>query len=128
MRLTIPDDLADALLELMPVGAKAPLLEDTVVRVLRQALPLVREGGLALSRDDLYDLSEILLRPSIGSARDLIAATRDLNSLSIGRHQLKLPAATLKGLQQRAAREGQKFDVLLQSVVERLGQEVGGFV
>lgn len=125
MRLTLPDDLVDAILERMPVGAKAPLVEDVIRRVLQQALPLVVEGGLALSRDEVAALAQILLRPSIADGKALLAAARDLHDLDIGRHKLKLQPAVLTEIRARAAREGREFGSVLQEVVDRIAQEVG---
>lgn len=125
MRVTIPDDLADLILQQMPVGTKSPLLEDVVIRVLTKALPLVEEGGLALARDEVAKLADILLRPSIADGKALLAAARDLHDLDIGRHKLKLQPAVLTEIRARAAREGREFGSVLQEVVDRIAQEVG---
>jgi hypothetical protein len=125
MRLTLPDDLADLILAKMPVGTKAPLLEDVIIRVLTKALPLVEEGGLALSRDEVAKLADILLRPSLADGKAVLAAARDLHDLDIGRHRLKLQPAVLNELRSRAAREGKEFGQILQQTVDRIAQEVG---
>ena len=125
MRLTLPDDLVDEILQRMPTKG---LLDDTILRVLKQALPLVQEGGLALSRDEVAKLADIVLVPSIASAEQLIEKTRELNDLQIGRHRLKLEPAVLNELRSRAAREGQDYGVVLQRTVDRIGQEIGALL
>jgi hypothetical protein len=122
VRVTIPDDLADEILQRMPTKG---LLDQTVCRVLQKALPLIQEGGLALGRDEVAKLSDIVLVPSIGSGEELVKATRALHDLKIGRCQLKLEPAVLNELRARAAREGKDFGQVLQQTVDRIGQEVG---
>lgn len=125
MRITIPDDLADDILQRMPIHG---LIDDTIVRVLKKALPIVAEGGIALSREDCAKIAEIVLLPQIASADQLIAAIRDLNDLQIGRHRLKFEPAVLNELRSRAAREGKDFGIVLQQTIDRLGQEVGSLL
>lgn len=125
MRLTIPDDLADEILQRLPTNG---LLEPTIVRVLTQALPLVIEGGIALSRDQVEKVAEIVTRPSIKDGEQLITATRDLHDLQIGRHRLKLEPPVLNELRSRAAREGRDFGTVLQETINRMGQEIGSLL
>lgn len=125
MRITLPDPLVDEILARMPVKG---LVEDIVIRVLTQALPLVVEGGVAISRDECAKLAEILLLPSIASGAQVIDAAKQLNDMQIGRHRLKLEPAVLNELRSRAAREGLEFGVVLQRTVDRIGQEVGNLL
>lgn len=127
MRLTLPDDLADDILQRMPTGREV-LFETTVHRVLKAALPLITEGGLAISRDDLEKLAGILQRPSLGSAEQILDATRDLCDLSIGRHKLTLPPAVLNELRARAGREGRDFGQLLQERVNQISEQMESYV
>lgn len=121
MRVTISDDLADEILQRMPTKA---LVEPTIERVLRKALPLVEEGGVALHRDDVAAIAEITQLPSIGDGKAMVLAVRQLHDIQIGRHRLKLEPAVLNELRSRAAREGKDFGVALQQAVDTIGREL----
>ena len=125
MRITLPDALVDEILARMPSNG---LVENIVTRVVTQALPLVNEGGIALSRDECAKLADVLMLPSIASGKQIIEAARALNDLQIGRHRLRLEPAVLNELRSRAAREGVEFGVVLQRAVDRIGQEVGNLL
>lgn len=139
MRLTIPDDLADRYLEALPTAGaahaqRAPdagpphTLEALLVRVLERAVPLAHPASLVLTAAATEQLIAALLLPD--GARDpalLIDAARDLADLKIGKFRLKLSAPVLRGLKDRAEREGKPMEEFVQRIVDQLTEEVATY-
>jgi hypothetical protein len=104
MRVTIPDDLADALqAKLTP----AQTLDGEVTRLLT-ACSGVPAGSqvLVLDAHRLNELAALMGRPSLLSYTDLVATIERLGSLSFGALRLQFSPGQLEELQHRAAREG----------------------
>lgn len=132
MRLTIPDDLADKYLQDLPgvTAGGQPLvsLEEALLRVLTRAVPLVQTGALLLSADDTEKLIEALRLPD--GAREphrIVEAAQELADMKIGKFRLKLAAPVLRGLQDRAAREGKPLHDYVQQIVDKLTEEVATY-
>src|SRR5262245_2985900 len=116
MRLSISDDLADRYLQALPSNAPHQqrkddqaqhTLEGVICRVLERAVPLAKPGSLALSAEQASELVDALLLPE--GAREvtrIVAAAQELADMKIGKFRLKLPPAVLRGLKDRAEREG----------------------
>lgn len=133
MRLTISDDLADKYLQLLPPGGgvdlsgrgAAPQLETLLVRVLERAVPLTHPGAMVLTVGETEQVVDALLLPDGCREVDrIVAAAKELADMKIGKFRLKLSAPVLRGLQDRADREGKPLSVYVQAIVDKLTEEV----
>jgi hypothetical protein len=137
MRLTISDDLADRYLALLPTNAahsqrkdEAPpySLELLITRVLERAVPLTHPGALVLSAEQTEALVDALLLPD--GAREphrIVDAAKELADMKIGKFRLKLPAPVIRGLQDRADREGKSLSLYVQQIVDKITEEVAHY-
>lgn len=104
MRVTIPDDLAEALTARLPPGA---LLDAEVTRLL-EATKHTTPGVpmLVLNLAQLTTLAEALGRPTqLLSFTDILASLSRLAGLSFGHLRMDFSPGQLEELQRRADRE-----------------------
>lgn len=137
MRLTIPDDLADRYLPALPHNTlsvyrtddqPAHTLDALLLRVLERAVPLAHQGGLALRAEEVDRISQALLLPDgCREVHRIVAAAEELADMKIGKFRLKLSAPVLRGLQNRADREGKPLSVYVQQIVDKLTEEVAQY-
>jgi hypothetical protein len=103
-------------------------LEALLTTVLLRAVPLAHPGALVLSAEDTDKLVDALLLPD--GAREphrIVEAARDLADMKIGKFRLKLSAPVLRGLQDRAEREGKPLSIYVQAIVDKLTEEVAQY-
>lgn len=137
MRLTISDDLADRYLAALPPNAPHQqrreeqvqhTLEGVITRVLERAVPLADPKAMVLTAAQTTELVEALLLPE--GAREsmrIVEAARELADMKIGKVKLKLPAPVLRGLQDRAEREGKSLSGYVQAIVDKITEEVAHY-
>ena len=137
MRLTISDDLADKYLAALPPNAPHQQRQDAAVqhtldavitRVLERAVPLAHPGALVLSVGETEKVVEALLLPDgCREVQRIVAAAEELADMKIGKFRLKLSAPVLRGLQNRADREGKPLAIYVQAIVDKLTEEVAQY-
>lgn len=137
MRLTISDDLADQYLAALPPNSPHQqrkeeqvqhTLEGLLVRVLERARPLADPKAMVLTADQVTELVDALLLPE--GAREtgrIVEAAKELADMKIGKFRLKLPAPVLRGLKDRAEREGKDLSVYVQAIVDKITEEVAQY-
>ena len=137
MRLTISDDLADRYLAALPPNsphqqrqdeAVQHTLDAVITRVLEKAVPLAHPGAMALTAAETTSLTNALLLPEgCRETQRIVAAAEELADMKIGKFRLKLSAPVLRGLQNRADREGKPLGVYVQAIVDKLTEEVAQY-
>lgn len=139
MRLTIPDDLYDQLLQALPTtgtnhqqkAANASAgpdhtLDALACRILTRGLPLADAGAVVLTKKQAARLADALQLPEGATDPErLIQAAEALCDLRVGKLKLTLPPPVLKGLKSRAEREGRPLGEYLQQAIDRISEEVG---
>lgn len=138
MRLTVPDDLADKYLPSLPAAGSAPhqqrttdaappSLEALLLRVLDRGLPLAEEGAIVLSRSEAALLTSRLQIPEGAGAPQILDGALAMCDMKIGKFRLSLPAPVLRGLKDRAEREGKELQVFVQQIVDKITEEVAQY-
>jgi hypothetical protein len=104
MRVTIPDELGDALLAKLP---KAQTLDGEVTRLLSFCAPLAAgETPILLQAPQITELARHLGREaSVRSYTDILAGVDRLAALSFGHLRFEFSAGQLIELERRASRE-----------------------
>lgn len=121
MRVTIPDELADAIAAKLQ---KTQTLDGEVIRLLRfcEHVPAT-ETPLLLHNAQLGELGRILGREaSLRSFTDIVAAVNFLAGLSFGHLRFQFSAGQLAELQRRAEREHMSVDEYTARVLRSLCQ------
>jgi hypothetical protein len=104
MRVTIPDDLADALQHKL---SPAQDLDKEVTRLLGAAAHVPAGGTvMILNAEQLNDLARRLGRPSLKSYADLVGSLDRLAALSFGHVRMNFSPGQLEEIEHRATREG----------------------
>lgn len=118
MRVTIPDDLADAIQAKL---SKAQNLDGEVTRLLA-ACSSVPAGGLVivLGPDRINELAKILGRPSLQSYGDLLTTVERLAALSFGHIRFDFSPGQLSEIEHRATREGMTVEEYASRIIRSL--------
>jgi len=122
MRLTIPDDLADAY-AVLAQQSRLPV-EDLLLRQLAryQALsPLA--PAVVLTADDLAQIESLLGGGAIGSTKALLSRIQRWAGITFGQVRVPLSAAQLEEIQHRAEHLGKTPKELVEETVAQMAPQ-----
>lgn len=116
MRISIPDDLYDAL---KARHGTATATEAALVRALEALAKLPRGRTLTLDADQLGALEPILGSGSVLDGADLVRKVRSLAEFTVGHITLDFSASDLNRLRQRAARRDVTLEAYVRCMLDR---------
>ena len=115
MRVTIPDDLADAIQALLP---EKPLEELVVFQLKRFATINPKDRIIVIHKEDRQELEKVLKHGSISSASELLAAVVKRDKMTIGGIAIEYTGAQLREIQKRARKNKVTPAVMLADIAK----------
>jgi len=113
MRITIPDDLADALQALIP---EKPLEEIVVFQLSRFASVNPTERIICIRKADRQALEKVLKNGSVSTAGELLAAVTRRANITIGGVAIEYTGAQLREIEKRARKNRVTPEVMLRDI------------
>lgn len=115
MRITIPDDLAEALQALIP---EKPLEEIVVFQLSRFASVNPKERIIVVRKDDRQALEKVLKNGSVSSAGELLAAVTKRANITIGGVDIEYTGAQLREIEKRARKNRITPEAMLRDIAK----------